>query len=455
MAVFVLDKAKQPLMPCSEKRARLLLSRGKAVVHRRHPFTIRLKGRIGGVVQPLRLKLDPGAGTTGVALVRESSAVDADGVVTTTQHVLHLAEIVHRGKTVRKNLQRRAAFRRRRRSANLRYRAPRFANRTRSPGWLAPSLRSRLDNTLGWLSRYRRLAPIVAVSVEHVRFDTQALETPEISGAEYQQGALAGYEVREYLLEKWGRACAYCGALDVPLQIEHIVAKARGGSNRVSNLTLACRCCNEKKAARPIEDFLRGRPEVLRRVLAQAKRPLAAAAAVNATRWTLVKAVRAGSLPVDLGSGGRTKWNRSRLGVPKEHGLDAACVGAVDDLRGWDRPVLAIGCMGRGSYQRTRLTAQGFPRGYLMRQKSVRGFQTGDLVRATVPGGKKAGVHIGRVAVRASGSFNVQTPTGVVQGINAKHCTLLNRADGHSYHTEKRARLLPTTEVGGIRRAVL
>src|SRR5438128_8152530 len=134
MAVFVLDKRKTPLMPCSERRARLLLERGKAVVHRRYPFTIRLKERVGGAVQAVRLKVDPGAQTTGVALVRE----DERG-----QHVLHLAEIAHRGPAIRKRLRQRAAFRRRRRSANLRYRARRFANRRCPKGWLPPSLQSR------------------------------------------------------------------------------------------------------------------------------------------------------------------------------------------------------------------------------------------------------------------------------------------------------------------------
>ncbi|WP_235034001.1 HNH endonuclease, partial [Pantoea sp. 18069] len=65
----------------------------------------------------------------------------------------------------------------------------------------------------------------------------QALQNPEIDGIEYQQGTLFGYELREYLLEKWGRQCAYCGARNLPLQIEHIRARAYGGSNRASNLT--------------------------------------------------------------------------------------------------------------------------------------------------------------------------------------------------------------------------
>jgi 5-methylcytosine-specific restriction endonuclease McrA len=87
-----------------------------------------------------------------------------------------------------------------------------------------------------------------------VRFDLQKMENPEIRGVEYQQGTLAGYELREYLLEKWGRQCAYCDATDTPLEIEHIVARGQGGSDRASNLCLACHACNQKKANRPLAE---------------------------------------------------------------------------------------------------------------------------------------------------------------------------------------------------------
>ena len=115
------------------------------------------------------------------------------------------------------------------------------------------------------------------------------------------------------------------------------------------------------------------------------------------------------------------------------HSLDAACVGIVDRVSGGQGPVLSIKSAGRGSYQRTRLDAFGFPRGSLTRKKTHFGFATGDLVRATVPSGKKSGTHVGRVAVRSSGSFNVRTGSGVVQGISHKHCRLLQRADGYGY----------------------
>jgi len=439
MSVFVLDKQKRPLMPCSEKRARLLLQRGRALVHRRYPFTIRLKDRVGGETQPLRLGIDPGSRTTGLSLMRES--------VEDQRHVLCLFELVHRGFQIRVALDQRRAFRRRRRG-QLRHRAPRFDNRTRREGWLPPSLQHRVDTLAAWVDRLCRLAPITSLSQELVRFDTQKLINPEISGIEYQQGTLLGYEVREYLLEKWGRECAYCGEKDTPLEIEHVVATSNGGSNRITNLTLACHACNQAKGNDALETFFardKGLKRRLKkhtlsaqtryqRVIREQKRPLRDASAVNATRWALFNILKATGLAVSVGSGGLTKYNRQRLGIPKTHALDAACVGHFRTLYDWNCPTLVIKAMGRGSYQRTRLTKYGFPRGYLMREKRAKGFQTGDMVKAIVPAGKKAGTHTGRVAIRKTGRFNIQTQDGVVQGISYRHCTIIQRGDGYRYH---------------------
>jgi len=436
MAVFVLDKRKRPLMPCSEKRARLLLERGRAVVHRMAPFTIRLKDRLREdcALQPVRLCLDPGSRTSGMALVREKDRVDpVTGGIRRERVVLHLFDLAHRGHLIHKRMLQRRALRRGRRGRKTRYRAPRFYNRRRPKRWLAPSLRHRVETVMSWVGRLRRWAPITGLSIELVRFDTRKLQNPEVSGVEYQRGELFGYEVREYLLEKWGRKCAYCGAENVPLEVEHIVPKSRGGTDRVSNLTLACRSCNKAKGSRDVRDFLENRPNVLKRALAQAKAPLKDAAAVNATRWRLFESLKATGLPLETGTGGRTKWNRTCLNIPKAHALDAACVGRVDAVRNWRVPTLEIRCAGRGGYQRTRLNRHGFPRGFLMRRKQVHGFQTGDMARAEVVSGKNAGVHVGRVAVRASGSFNLRTPAGIVQGIHARYCRLLQRADGYGY----------------------
>jgi 5-methylcytosine-specific restriction endonuclease McrA len=427
MSVFVLDKRKRPLMPCTEKRARLLLTSGRARVHKLYPFTIRLIDRAveQSKLQPVEAKLDPGSKVTGIAVVRKG-----DGNKPTA--VLFLAELTHRGKQISEALTSRRSMRRRWRG-NLRYRPARFDNRTKPKGWLAPSLRHRVETTMSWVGRLRQLAPVTSITTELIRFDMQLLENPDIAGVGYQQGTLAGYELREFLLEKWNRACAYCGIKDVPLQVEHIHPKSRGGSNRESNLCIACEACNQAKGSMSISEFLAGNSKVLAKILAQAKRPLKDAAAVNSTRWALVEALKATGLPVSTGSGGRTKWNRSRLGIPKTHALDAACVGEVEALTGWRTPTLAIKATGRGAYQRTRLDKYGFPRGYLMRAKTAFGFKTGDMVRAVVPKGKHTGVHVGRVAVRASGAFNIQTAVDIKQNIRWKNCTVINRGDGYSY----------------------
>ena len=425
MAVYVLDRQGRPLMPCSEKRARLLLARGRARVHKMMPFTIKVVDRtaLQSSFQVLEVKVDPGSRTTCIALVRAEKKQVA---------VLSLIELVHRGARIKKALQQRARYRRRRRT-QLRYRAPRFNNRTRKQGWLAPSLQHRVDTTMSQVNRLCSIAPITALAVERVKFDMHLMMNPSITGIEYQQGELQGYQVREYLLEKWGRACVYCNAAGVPLEVEHIIPKSRGGSNRVSNLTIACHRCNDKKDTFPVEVFLKNKPALLKKILAKAETPLRDAAAVNATRNALFRVLLQTGLPVATGSGAQTKFNRRRLGIPKTHALDAVCVGEVESVSHWNKPTLVIRAMGRGAYQRTRVCASGFPRGYLTRNKSHFGFQTGDLIRAVVITGKKTGSYLGRVAVRKTGSFNIQSGAHVVQGISHRNCNIIQRSDGYAY----------------------
>jgi HNH endonuclease len=261
----------------------------------------------------------------------------------------------------------------------------------------------------------------------------QQLENPEISGIEYQQGELAGYEVREYLLNKWERACSYCAKKNVPLQIEHIHPRAKGGSNRISNLCLACEPCNLKKGTQGIQDFLSGKPDLLNRILAQAKRPLKDATAVNSTRWALFNRLKETGLPVSTGSGGLTQFNRTRLGLPKTHWLDAACVGQVDGLVVLTTQPLLIKATGHGSRQMCGTDKYGFPIRHKARVQIHQGFQTGDIVKAVVTAGKKVGSYLGRVLCRASGSFDVATSSGRVTGISHKYCKSIHQKDGYSY----------------------
>ncbi|MEQ9487443.1 MAG: RNA-guided endonuclease IscB, partial [Alphaproteobacteria bacterium] len=316
--VFVLDTNKQTLNPIHPGRARLLLSQGKAAVFRQYPFTVILKKEVSNpVVQPLRVKIDPGAKTTGLAIVNDN-----------TGEVVWVAELQHRGFQIRDALTSRRQLRRSRRNRKTRYRKPRFLNRTRPPSWLPPSLNSRVANILTWVKRLSALCQITAISQELVRFDTQKMQQADISGVGYQQGTLAGYEIREFLLEKWHRTCAYCSARGTKLEIEHIKPRSKGGSNRVSNLCLACTPCNQKKGNQDIKDFLSGKPNLLKHILSQAKRPLADTAVVNATRWSLYENLKKTGLPVEVGTGGRTKYNRTIRGLDKTHYWDAACVGA-------------------------------------------------------------------------------------------------------------------------------
>lgn len=427
MRVFVLSNTKKPLMPCSPARARRMLRDGKAAVYRMQPFTIILKYRSDGDTQPTELKVDPGSKGTGLALVGD---FPKQGKV-----VLWAANLEHRGQTVRLRLERRRILRRGRRGRKTRFRAPRFLNRTRPKGWIAPSLKSRVDNVSEWYNRLLSKVPITETHVETVRFDMQKMENPEILGTEYQQGELQGYEIREYLLEKWDRKCAYCGKEHVPLEIEHIVPKSKGGSSRVSNLTLACKSCNVAKGNGLVEDFLKDKPEVLKRIQIQAKAPLRDAAAVNTIRYATGSALKAYGLPVSFWSGGRTKMNRIAQGYEKDHWTDAVCVGetgASVHIPNGLKPLL-IKAIGRGKRQVVRMDKYGFPSGKAGRIKRVFGFQTGDLVKLIQPLGKYAGVHSGRLAsIRRTGRLDIKTVTGKIEA-SWKHFTLIQKADGYAY----------------------
>ncbi len=426
MAVFVLDKHHKPLMPCSEKRARLLLERGRARVHKMAPFTIRLVDRLqeDSALQDVRVKLDPGSKTTGVA-------VTLDGENGTK--VVFLGEVIHKP-GIKAKLDNRRSLRRSRRNRKTRYRKPRFLNRNRKAGWLPPSLEARVGQTMNAVAKLRSSLPITAISVENVKFDTQALQNAEISGVEYQQGELMGYEVREYLLEKWGRACVYCGAIDVPLEVEHIVPKSRGGSNRVSNLTLACHGCNQEKGTRTAEEY--GFPHIQ----AQAKKPLRDAAMMNATRWRLLEKLKETGLPVECGTGARTKMQRIAHGLPKEHYYDALCVGASTPESFTSLPayVQIWSAKGRGTRQLCRTDKYGFPIAHRSEKKVHFGFQTGDLAVANVPKGKYKGIWKGRVSVRTTGYFDI-TAAGkrVVQGVSHRFFHLIQRSDGWQYEQKR------------------
>lgn len=437
--VFVLDTNKQPLEPCSPTIAKKLLKAGKAAVFRKYPFTIILNKAVNKKeVKQCQLKLDPGSKTTGIAILQVDKLIWA-------------AELTHRGQQIKDDLESRRSLRRGRRGRKTKYRQPRFLNRKGEKGWLAPSLEHRVLTTMTWVKKLIKYCPITSIAMELVRFDTQKMQNPEISGTEYQQGTLYQYEVREYLLEKWNRTCAYCGAKDTPLEIEHIKPKSKDGSNRVSNLAIACVPCNQAKSNLDIKEFLADKPSVLKRILAQAKAPLKDAAAVNSNRWKLFNCLQETGLALTTGTGGQTKFNRTQQKLEKRHYLDAAMVADTPELKILTNQPLLIKCAGHGQRQVIHVNKHGFPRtnkaGKLVRKsaeiKQVHSFQTGDIVKAVVAKGKKAGSYLGRVAIRTSGSFNIKTVTQTVQGISHRYCKQIHRQDGYVYGFQSSRRINP------------
>jgi len=411
--VFVLDKHKQPLMPCSPRRARLLLRSGRARVHKRAPFTIRLVDRTlaESTVEGVQVKIDPGSRATGIAVAR----TDAAGAM----HGLVALEVQHRGAQIHRRMITRAGYRRARRTRNLRHRPARFENRCWPEGWLAPSLRHRVETTMSWVIRLRVLAPVTGLVVEAVRIGARWPVELEVVGS--------------------SRRCAYCDVAGVPLQRDHVHPRGRGGGDRAGNRVWACGKCNRAKGTRSVTDFVTD-PVRRERILAPATAPRHHATAATTTSAALLRELAATGLPLATAPGSQTRTNRVRLGVPKSHTLDALLAGDVPAVD-WPGRVLVARSMGRGSYSRTRSTRFGFPRLRLTRIKRHFGFATGDQVRVVKPGGSAV---TGRVAIAANGHFKVTTPEGVI-GASHRRCRLLSKADGWTYTVKPEAAVTDST----------
>lgn len=322
-------------MPTTPRRARIFLHARRARVVTREPFTIQLRFETAAYSQPVTVGVDTGSQTVGIA-------------TTANREVIFQAEMHLRTDISRKLIQRRQ-YRRTRRSRKTRYRAVRWANRRRSAGWLPPSLRARADATVKVVRFVARILPISQINVEIGSFDTQKMQNPEVSDVSYQQGQLQGYQLREYLLAKWQRRCAYCKMSGIPLQIEHLVPKSRGGSDRASNLVIACDLCNKRKGTRTAEEF--GYPEIQ----AQARVPLKAAAHVSSIKTAVVKPLvqQFGSERVVMTYGYVTKYQRIQvLNIPKSHVNDAVAIAcAIGEVVKPLTVMYQLRCVPRGNYQ--------------------------------------------------------------------------------------------------------
>ena len=422
--VLVIDKRKQPCNTISAAYARILLFSKQAVIHKRFPFTIRLRNDNAVLKdRSYTVKLDPGSKTTGVAITDDKESV------------VMLAEIEHRGHIIKKNLDSRRAVRRSRRQRKTRYRPAKFQNRTRPQGWLAPSIKSRADNVINFIKKYKKLININKVMIENVSFDTAQMSSDtKLWGNDYQQGNLYNKNLREFVFSKTKGRCSYCGGKAE--EIDHIMPRAKGGTNSTYNLTPACRLCNEKKSNLSLKEF----GKLMNKDYSQLepKKLPKNAAIVQSARNYMAKEIAKLVPDTTTHEAWLTRYNRDKLGLPKEHYYDALSVGNTQDYKFLTDKVLQISAKGRGSRQMCRMDSYGFPRTSAKASKSVKGFQTGDIVKAVVPFGSKAGEYLGRVAVRSRGYFNIETKTGLVKDIGYKFCRLLQLNDGYLYNYRER-----------------
>ncbi|AHE95216.1 HNH endonuclease [Campylobacter fetus subsp. venerealis] len=423
--VLVIDKHKHPCNAISKAYARILLHSKQAVIHRQYPFTIRLKNN-NAVKKDTTyvIKIDPGASVTGISIVDNSN------------NVIMFAELIHRGKVIKRNLDSRRAVRRSRRQRKTRYRPARFQNRTKPQSWLAPSVKSRADNVINFVRKLKRFLNINKVEIERVSFDTAQMSSEKpLYGSDYQQGTLYQTELRSYLFKKYNCRCIYCG--NKAEEIEHVIPKSKGGTNSVHNLVIACRKCNELKDKLSLKEFgkLVGKDFSH---LEPKKLPKYAAIVQSARNYMFQEIIK---IVPDTASydAWLTKYNREELELPKQHYYDALSVGEINNYKFLTDKVLIISAKGRGSRQMCRMDSYGFPRTSAKAFKSVKGFQTGDIVKAIVPTGLKQGEYLGRVAVRVNGYFNITTQDGSTQqGVGYKFCRLLQRNDGYSYNYKER-----------------
>lgn len=224
-----------PLMPCTQKKARILLKEGKAVIYKYDPFTIQLTYATGETKQDCHIGIDTGSKHIGMAITSENK-------------VLFKGEIELR-QDVKSNIDTKHIYRRSRRNRKTRYRQPRFFNRKRSDKWLPPSLQNRVDHTFHWIDTFCSLVSDPILHIEVGKFDTAKMINPEINGVDYQHGQTYGFfEERYFVFARDNYTCQCCGkSKDKILQTHHIIYRSNGGTDRVDNLITVCTDCHTSK----------------------------------------------------------------------------------------------------------------------------------------------------------------------------------------------------------------
>jgi len=354
--VFVVSEEGKPLMPCQPPIARLLLDQGKAKCVKRTPFTVKLLYKTTNYVQDCVLGTDPGSSKIGSAVVSNNK-------------VIYAAEIEIRN-DIKKKMDRRRKYRRNRRSRKTRYRPARWKNRRNSKrkDRLSPTMVSKLNSHLKEINFVKSILPVSKIIIESASFDPHALKNPEVLKNKdlYQKGINYGFENRKaYVLDRDNYTCQHCKgkSKDKVLHVHHIIFRSQGGTDHEDNLITLCKTCHDKLHAGEIKLKKRGK-----------KKQLKHASQMNAIKTQLLKEV----FEAEITYGYITKACRQKLGLPKEHYIDAvviACEGREIDFN-IDK-VFYKKHVAQGDYQQTKgvRSQQRIPTGKLF------GFRKFDKVK--------------------------------------------------------------------------
>ena len=299
--VYVQDIDGKPMMPTTRHgKVRRLLKAKKATVVNLCPFTIQLTYKSTDHKQPVTLGIDAGAKHIGFSATTEKEELFACETILRT-------DIVDLLSTRSQN--------RRTRRSRLRYRKPKFNNRvfSKKKGWVAPSVKQRIDSHLNEVNEIHKILPITKIVIEAAQFDTHKMKNPNISGIDYQNGEQLGFwNVREYVLFRDGHKCSYCKgkSKDLILNIHHIESRKTGGDSP-SNLITLCETCHK--------EYHKGNIDLkVRR-----GKSLCGAAIMGIMKWRLYDELKSRYSNVSMTFGYITKYNRIKYGIEKSHTSDA------------------------------------------------------------------------------------------------------------------------------------
>ncbi len=417
MQVYVKNLRNQPLMPTTPRKARLLLKQGKAKVVRRTPFTIQLLYATGETKQEITLGVDAGSKKIGLSATTDKEELFSAEVELRTN-------IVDLISTKRQNRQSR-------RSRKTRYRQPRFNNRKKDKGWLAPSIINKIHTHFKVIESVYSILPVSKIIVEVASFDIQKIKNPEIKGKEYQKGEQANFwNVREYVLWRDGHKCK--GRKDCKnkiLNVHHIESRKTGG-NAPNNLITLCENCHD--------DYHDG---ILKLSLKRGQ-SFRDSAFMGIMRWAFYNKLKELYPCVGLTYGYITKNTRITNGLPKEHRIDALCITGnpnVKQCENWYY-IKKVRCHNRQIHKANIL--KGGKKKLKQAPYLVNGFRLFDKVKYN----NEECFIFGR---RKSGYFDLRKLTGetIHKSANCKALEVIEKA--RSLLCERRTAFHPTTKVTG------